>query len=188
MKYNYQFFRDGLPDWKKKRDPIVVRFFYRPLSFYCSSIFSNLGITANDVTVISIVVAVVVGILFFCAGTNKEIGIIAAIMISVWLLLDCSDGNMARCVRKQPYGEFLDALGIYVLVASLGIGLSRYLYLNGGLIFEARSIVVVFIGLSSSIFDLLMRVTHQKFVATNLKYGFHNAIVSVINIFSLHVT
>lgn len=170
-KYTAKYFSERLPEWKRKRDPIVVRTFFRPLSFPCSAIFSNMGLTANDVTIISIIVALIADTLFFMAKTSRAMGVAASILISVWLLLDCSDGNMARSVRKQPYGEFLDALGSYILVAFLGVGLGRYVFYNGGLVLTAGSITPIFVGTCSSIFDLLMRTTHQKYIVTGLEYS-----------------
>lgn len=34
MKYNAKFFRDGMPDWKKKKDSIFACLIYRPISFW----------------------------------------------------------------------------------------------------------------------------------------------------------
>ena len=171
MKYTIKFFRENLPQWKREKDPIVVRFFFRPLSFFSSAFFATIGMSANDVTIISIVIALCADLLFFFAGTNRTLGIIGAVMIAVWLLLDCTDGNMARCIRKQPYGEFLDALGSYVLVAFMGAGLGKYVYNNGGLLFKNGNVLAIIIGFGSSVFDLLMRLTNQKFVATEMELG-----------------
>ena len=50
MKYTPKYFYDNLPAWKRKKDPILSRLFYRPASFLTASIFSNLGIGANTVS------------------------------------------------------------------------------------------------------------------------------------------
>lgn len=168
-KYTAKYFRENLPEWKRQRDPMVVKYFFRPLSFLCSAFFANIALSANDVTVISIAVALTADLLFFFARTNRILGICGALLIAVWLLLDCADGNMARCIKKQPYGEFLDALGSYVLVAFLGVGLGVYIFFNGGLFFKSGNGLAIFIGFSSSVFDLLMRLTHQKFIATRIQ-------------------
>ena len=172
LKYNARYFKENLPEWKKQRDPIVVRYLFRPLSFPCSAFFSNIGLYANDVTIISIAIAITADFLFFFAGTNRVLGGLAAILVSIWLLLDCTDGNMARCIKKQPYGEFLDALGSYLLVAFLGVGIGVYVFFNGGLFIKSGNVLAILVGFGSSVFDLLMRLTHQKFVVTELKSNY----------------
>lgn len=38
MKYTAKYFKDNMPEWKRKKDAFVVQKFYRPLSFYGSSL------------------------------------------------------------------------------------------------------------------------------------------------------
>lgn len=84
MRYTAQYFRDGLPEWKRRKDPVMVKLVMRPLSFYVSA---------------------------FCANRG--------------------DGNLARSVKPQPFGGFVDSESSYILVALLGscLGISAY---NGG--------------------------------------------------------
>ena len=49
MKYSYTFFKNGLPEWKRTKDPILVKIFYRPVSFYLASLAANLHISANTI-------------------------------------------------------------------------------------------------------------------------------------------
>lgn len=171
-KYTAKYFSDNLPDWKRKKDPILVRLFYRPLSFYCSAFFANGGFSANDVTVISIVITFLADGLIAASCINHALGIIGTILVSVWLLLDCTDGNMARSIKKQPYGEFLDALGSYVLVAFFGLVTGICVFARGGVILQRQDFLPLIIGALSSITDLLMRVTHQKFIVTGMNYNY----------------
>lgn len=39
MKYSPKFFHDTMPEWKRKKDPLVARVFHRPISFLFSSFF-----------------------------------------------------------------------------------------------------------------------------------------------------
>jgi hypothetical protein len=73
------------------------------------------------------------------------------------------DGNLARCVRPQPYGDFVDAMSSYTLIALLGISLGFCAYRNGGVIFEPHSAVVMLLGALASVSDSLMRLCYQKF-------------------------
>lgn len=167
MKYYAKYFLDNMPLWKKKNDPIVVRLIFRPLSFPISAFCANHGIKANYVTLISIMVAFVGSGLFFFP--NKVINIIGGILINFWLLLDCVDGNLARHVQKQPFGEFLDALGSYILVAFISLGIGLNVYEFGGILISSESIFALVIGAISCICDLLMRLTYQKYKNTYIE-------------------
>lgn len=118
MRYTAKYFRDRLPDWKRKKDPILSRVFYRPLSFFCSAFFSYIGWTANMVSYFSAVVAIIA-----CACFVLGAPIVGAVLINLWLLLDCTDGNIARSVKKERYGDFADSneqlhlRGVHVPVA-----------------------------------------------------------------------
>lgn len=159
--YNYKYFKDSMPDWKKKKDPMVARFFYRPLSFYIASLCANLGISANAVSYFSIFIA-----LFGCVSfliSNHAWHIVGAVMFNVWLLLDCVDGNLARSVKKQPFGEFADAASSYILVAFMCTCMAFAVYHEGGLFLDPKCIWIVLLGALSSTGDTLMRLIYQKY-------------------------
>ncbi|MCB6607717.1 CDP-alcohol phosphatidyltransferase family protein [[Clostridium] symbiosum] len=161
MKYSARYFRESMPEWKRKKDPIFVRAFYRPVSFYGSAFCANLGIKANYVTVFSLFISFFAAISYFCS--NHSINIIGASLINCWLVLDCIDGNLARSVERQPFGEFLDAMGSYILVSFLGIGIGVYVFKNGGLFLLSNNYWWIILGALISILDLLMRLTYQKY-------------------------
>lgn len=161
MKYRAKYFRESMPEWKRKKDPIFVRAFYRPVSFYGSAFCANLGIKANYVTVFSLFIAFFAAISYFCS--NRGVNLIGAILINCWLVLDCIDGNLARSVERQPFGEFLDAMGSYILVSFLGIGIGVYVFKNGGLFLLDNNYWWIIIGALISVLDILMRLTYQKY-------------------------
>ena len=161
MKYNGSYFKDNMPLWKRKKDPLFVKLIYRPLSFGVSAFFANRGIKANIVTIISLFPAMFCGL--FLSINNKIANIIGALFLSIWLLLDCADGNLARSVEKQPYGDFLDALGSYFAIAFLGIGLGLNVFHNGGIIFDKTNYFMLVAGGVVSVSDLLMRAIHQNY-------------------------
>ena len=161
MRYNSSFFRENMPLWKRQKDPLFVKLIYRPLSFGVSAFFANLRVKANIVTIISLIPAVLCGV--FLSIDNYIVNIIGALLLSVWLLLDCADGNLARSVERQPYGDFLDALGSYFAIAFLGIGLGLYVFHNGGIFFEKNNYLVLVMGGVISVSDLLMRAVHQNY-------------------------
>lgn len=160
-KYNAKFFKDGLPEWKRKKDPITSRIFYRPLSFVTASIASNLGLSANTVSYISIFIAIFAWILLIIP--NFICNIIGAVFVNLWLLSDCTDGNIARCVKKQPFGDFADSVSSYILVAFLCTSLGFYTYFNGGLLVNSGCVWFILLGAFASTGDTLMRLVYQKY-------------------------
>ena len=163
-KYTSKFFKEGLPEWKRIKDPPTSRILYRPLSFITSSVCANLGISANSVSYFSTLIAIIACILFIIP--NYICNIIGAILVNIWLLLDCTDGNIARTVKKQPFGDFADSISSYTLVAFLCSAMGISSYFSGGLIFEKKSIWIVLLGILASTSDTLMRLVYHKYKAS----------------------
>lgn len=163
-RYSPKYFKEGLPEWKRIKDPITSRIFYRPLSFVTSSIATKVGLTANAVSYISILIALSA---FVCLMIpNHSINIVGAIFVNLWLLSDCTDGNIARSVKKQPFGDFADSASSYILVALLGTGLGLTAYFQGGLIVEKNCVWILLLGALASSSDTLMRLIYQKYKAS----------------------
>ena len=107
MKYTYSKIVESLPKKKNSNSSWWVKLWVRKASFPFTFLFINLGFSPNAVSVLSIAFVIAA-----CAGyvisTPASI-ITAVVLINVWLILDCVDGNIARC-RKQKtvYGEFVD--------------------------------------------------------------------------------
>ena len=163
-KYTPKFFKENMPEWKRKKDPILTRIFYRPLSFVFSSLFANMGITANMVSYSSILIVLISCTLLIIP--NFICNIIGAAFVNVWLLSDCIDGNIARSVKKEPFGEFADSVSSYILVALLCTSLGVNAFFNGGIIIPKECMWMVFIGALASTGDTLMRLIYQKYKST----------------------
>lgn len=168
MKYTPKFFYGNLPAWKRKKDPILSRLFYRPVSFLTASIFSNLGIGSNTVSYYSAIIAIIACLLFL--PNSFSLNLAGAILINIWLLLDCTDGNMARSVKKQLFGEFADGISSYILVAMMCTCMGVCAYQREGILFPAHSVWIIVIGALASTSDTLMRLIYQKF---NAEYNRH---------------
>lgn len=160
-KYTPKYFSDNLPVWKKRKDPPLSRVLYRPLSFVTASIATKFNITANAVSYFSLLIAISSCVLLIIP--NRICNILGAICVNLWLLSDCTDGNIARSVKKQPFGAFADSISSYLLVAFLGISLGVYDYFNDGLLINAGSIWLVLVGAIASISDTLMRLIYNKY-------------------------
>lgn len=163
-KYTAQFFRDSFPEWKKKKDSILVRHFFRPLSFYTASIAANMGLSANSISFFSIVIAVIGSVLYL--GGYRATNILGAVLVWFWMLLDCTDGNIARSIKKQPFGEFADASSSYILINFLFAALGVSAYRTGGIFISAGSWRIAFLGAFIGGADSLARLLYQKFENT----------------------
>ncbi len=166
MNYTPKYFKENLPEWKRKKDPILSRIFYRPVSFFFSSLFCHIGWTANMVSYFSAFIAIIA-----CACFVFGAPIAGAILINVWLILDCSDGNIARSVKKEHYGDFADAMSSYICVGLMFVCIGFNVYQTGGVIFYAESPWVILLGALAGSSDSLMRLIYQKYLNSAYSQG-----------------
>lgn len=160
MKYSPKFFKDTMPEWKRKKDPIIARLIHRPLSFVFSSIFAELDLTPNQVSFISLIIAFFSVILFF--STNTIVLIFAYILLNLWSITDSADGNMARSLGGKPYGDFIDAISSYFLYGMMFLPLGYSVFKTGGLFAEAGIPEIVVFGGLTGTFDTMTRLFFQK--------------------------
>ena len=166
MKYTAKYFKDTMPEWKRKKDPPLSRIFYRPAGYFLAAVFANIGISANSVSYLSILEGILACILFL--PNNFICRVMGAVLVNLWLVLDCTDGCIARSVKAQPFGEFADGISSYTIVALLGICMGMACYSDGGLLINPGSPWIIFIGSVASVSDTLMRLVYQKYKAVEL--------------------
>lgn len=164
MKYTAKYFKDTMPEWKRKKDPILSRIFYRRVAFGVASVAANLGISANTVSYFSAVLAVIACCCFLLPV--HKFHIVGAVLINIWLVLDCTDGNLARSVKRQPFGEFADGISSYILVGLMGMMISVAVYFEGGLFVPPGVTWIILIGALGSSSDSIMRLIYQKYKNT----------------------
>lgn len=98
------------------------RLYMRDLSPYVSTVFVRLGVSPNPITYLMMVFGVLSGVVVAFGGLWSAI--LAAVFIQIYLLLDCSDGEVARYTgRTSVAGIYLDRIGHYVSEIALLIGL-----------------------------------------------------------------
>ncbi len=149
----------------------------RRVSFYLTWFFIKLGISANQVTYLSIV-CVCLGCLLLATGSYYYV-ILGSILVNLWFILDCVDGNIARYHRSpSKYGQFVDGIGADIteafLFTSIGIGV----YFNPNRSFEKllslflsdsfgpidKGIYLIF-GSLTSLTIILRRLIGQRLIA-----------------------
>ncbi len=96
--------------------------YMRRLSIYATWLLAKTPITPNQVTGLMILSGVAAGAVLVLPGIAAAVG--AALLIQLYLLLDCSDGELARWTgRTSITGVYLDRVGHYFAEAALLIGL-----------------------------------------------------------------
>lgn len=102
----------------------------------------------------------------FVPFDSKGLCICGAVLFSVWSWLDCVDGNLARSVRKQPFGEFADSMSSYILVGLMGSAMGIAAYNFGGTLLKPGNAWIILLGALASSADSLMRLIYQKYKNT----------------------
>ncbi|WP_405088757.1 CDP-alcohol phosphatidyltransferase family protein [Microbispora sp. NBC_01389] len=96
--------------------------YMRRLSVYATWLLAKTPVTPNQVTGLMILCGVAAGAVLALPGLWAALA--AALLIQVYLLLDCSDGELARWTgRTSITGVYLDRVGHYFAEAALLIGL-----------------------------------------------------------------
>ncbi len=168
MKYTPRFFKESLPEWKRKKDPVISKLFYRRVSFWTASMFANCGISANSISYFSAMIGIISAICYIL--NNFKLAVLGAILINIWLILDCTDGNIARSIKAQPMGEFADSVSSYTLVALIFNTMGYYVYHQGGILFPKGSALIILLGALASTFDTLARLIYQKYEITSKEF------------------
>ena len=98
------------------------RLYIRRLSPYLTRALLRTPITPNGVTWLMIAVGLVAAALLTLPGVWPAVAAVLAIQLQI--LLDCSDGELARWLdRRSPVGVYLDRVGHWLTEAALPIGL-----------------------------------------------------------------
>lgn len=131
----------------------------RPLSFPAAWLFIKLGFSATAVTYLSLLFIAAGGALL-CTG-SWMLQLIGTVLFTLWLILDCADGNIARHLKTfSAYGEFVDALGGYLINAVIfPVMAVASLHYNRFVIPETWLISAGFL---SALCNLTSRLLYQK--------------------------
>lgn len=140
------------------------RLYMRDLSPYVSTMFVRLGVPPNPITYLMMVFGVLSGVVVALGGLWSAI--LAAVFIQIYLLLDCSDGEVARYTgRTSVAGIYLDRIGHYVSEIALLIGLG--IRAQGE--FEAGGWVIL--GMAAALGVALIKAETDNVVVARAKSG-----------------
>ena len=161
MRYTFKDVLESMPEERYKEDPKILRV-YRLLSYVPAWICSNLGVSANAVSVFSVMVALAGSLLMIF--DNNIMRISGVVILNLWMVCDCIDGEVARTTQTNSYmGEYFDAIGGYAIFAFSPLGISVAAYHTTSCIREYRYLFII-LGAVSSVSGLYARLAHQKYI------------------------
>ncbi|XVQ15964.1 CDP-alcohol phosphatidyltransferase family protein [Spirillospora sp. CA-255316] len=116
----------GLKD-RRNEEHWAGRLYMRDLSPYFAWLAMRMGFSPNQLTYMMMACGVAAGVVVSLPATGTGVlwtALGGALLIQVYLLLDCVDGEVARYLRQTSVaGVFLDRIGHYLSEVSLLIGL-----------------------------------------------------------------
>jgi phosphatidylglycerophosphate synthase len=130
----------GLKD-RRNEEHWAGRIYMRSISPYFTWLFVRIGFSPNQLTYMMIACGVLGGAAVAVTGRGVAglvWAIVGAVLIQAYLLLDCSDGEVARFRKRTSVtGVYLDRIGHYMsevaLLAGLGVR-AQGAWVNGGYI------------------------------------------------------
>ena len=147
------------PAEKQQSDPLWAKIIIRRLSFYLAWIAIRLSISAFTVSVASLLLPIIA--MYFWLTVNP---LVAIILLMLWFLLDCVDGNVARASGGTKMGAFVDAASGYAMLGFSFFGLGSYLDIVNPDVFPEGIAGFTLLGASMSILNLLARLYYQKYM------------------------
>jgi phosphatidylglycerophosphate synthase len=115
----------GQPRWVVERvndEHLFGKLYMRKFSPRATWLFARLRWSPNAVTLGFIVCGVAAGVVVSFGGLATAF--IAAVLVQLALLCDCSDGELARLTRRTSVGGvYLDRIGHYLCEAAMLVGL-----------------------------------------------------------------
>lgn len=124
------------------------------ISCYPTWLFLKLGISANQTTVIAIIIGCT-GCIFLAFGSYWT-AITGALLVNIGSLLDAVDGNIARYNNSSSrFGAFIDGLNAYIISALLFVCIGIGVYRHPDPVLNSLVYSLMGIELSQSIFLIL---------------------------------
>lgn len=103
-------------------DDFIDKHVLEPIAMVFSHLFIMLGLTPNMVTILSLIVGVIGGFLFY--SQNFALNLLGIFLYFISAVFDTSDGQVARLTNhKSPVGRFLDGFCDTIVASSSYIAL-----------------------------------------------------------------
>lgn len=141
--------------------------FYRPLAFLLVKLIYNSRITPDHLTLAAIMMGLTGG--FFYAFGSQLTCFLGAFFYLLFVILDCSDGQLARLKKNgSSIGRLLDGIADYIVVTAIYIGIAiGYSHKNGEPSFML--ILLILSGVSIIIQEVLVDFYRTRFLDIVMK-------------------
>lgn len=165
-KVTYRELKATFPEEKKSVEAIYGRIVpVRKLSYWMTIPLINSGVSAFQASVMSMFIALAACICI--AVPNAAVRTIGVILVPIWHIFDCVDGNIARYNKTaSDYGGCVDAICGYFIWAYLPLALGIASYNCGSRPFGVSPVLFIIMGALASVSQTLMRLIHQKYAFT----------------------
>ena len=171
MKYSYQDIKESMTLEKKKEDSVIAGFVYRPIANFISLFLVNWGVSANAISICSVVI-VLAACFLLLISSNRTL-IIAFVLLNLFPVMDCIDGTIARTLKKNnPFGDFFDAVGGYTMYSFSLLFICWASTKRGFVLPILSNDFLFFVSAIGSIFSILPRLIYQRYLVSCFKqYG-----------------
>lgn len=120
-------------EWEKY--DIITYYIERPLSYLVTWPMINIGMTANAVSFLSIIVSLT-ALVLMSFSSSVVIKVVGWMVLFFWSILDCVDGNIARYRKTSSQnGELWDATAGYIAMSVL--------YLSAGMLAANENSIIL---------------------------------------------
>jgi phosphatidylglycerophosphate synthase len=145
-------------------EPIIVDHYAKAISPFFTRYFVAAAVSPNAVTVLMMIFGVVGGLLFAIPNTLSRV--CGLVLIHLWYVMDCSDGEVARISKR--FSKFGTELDYTAHIVCHPIFCSAFAY---SLISMARynSQVILFVSLAGLSAELVLRNLMSFFLIYDLK-------------------
>jgi len=159
---------EGQPRWVVDRvndEHVFGRLYMRRISPRATWVLARTGWSPNAVTLLFICCGVAAGVVIAFGGLATAI--VAAVLVQLALLFDCSDGELARLTRRtSARGIYLDRVGHYLCEAAMLIGLG--VRAQGELTVSGRYVTA---GLAAAVLACLVKAETDNVVIARAVQG-----------------
>ncbi len=159
----YKALKGTFPEEKKSVESIYGRIVpVRKISYWFTIPLLRMKVSAFTTSIISMVIAIIACILI--ALPNPIARVAGIVLIPIWHVFDCVDGNIARYTKTaSDFGSAVDAICGYFVDAyiPLSLGVASY---NVGIDSMGISLhLYIIFGGVAAVSYTLMRLIHQKY-------------------------
>jgi hypothetical protein len=146
----------------KEVEEVFDLIFYRPLAFIFVKLIFRSSITPNQITIYALIIGMIGGALYLF-NTHFYL-ITAAVLLIIYDVLDCSDGQLARLKQNGTLiGRILDGVADYFVTITIYIGI--------GFGFASNSespiiywILVALAGISNAVHSIALDYYRNRFL------------------------